>query len=220
MIVGRVVNNKRYDFSEYLGVGAIGLGVFLFCDVDDLQSANSMIVTTLPGLICLVGYLISDGYTSNWQESLIKGYSMSSMALMLMSNVYSCIFTMASLVHQDQLFESIEFMKHHKGAMSHIVLLSLTSAIGQIFIFMTIQKFGALIFSLIMTTRQVLSIILSSLIYQHSLSLQSIIGIILIFSSLFAQQCIKLKSRPPPKTSSTAPDHPSSKLAGNGKMVI
>lgn len=195
MILGSIINKKRYKFIEYLSVTVIGFGVFLFCDVDDLDSANSMIVTTLPGLICLVGYLISDSYTSNWQESLIKNHSMSSMSLMFITNLYSCIFTLTSLIHQDQLIESINFIREHDGIMEHIILLSLTSAVGSIFIFITIQKFGALIFSLIMTTRQVLSIVLSSIMYQHSLTLQSIIGIILIFLTLFIQQCIKLRSK-------------------------
>lgn len=150
-----------------------------------------MFSTSLPGLICLLGYLISDSFTSTWQDNLIRNYKMSSMALMFITNAYSCIYTLVSLVSQDELKESIDFMFTYPEFTNHIILLSLASAIGQLFIFVTIQEFGALVFSLIMTTRQVLSILLSSIVFQHSLSLQSVVGISLIFFALFLQQYLK-----------------------------
>jgi adenosine 3'-phospho 5'-phosphosulfate transporter B2 len=85
-------------------------------------------------------------------------------------------------------------MNDHTDITMHIVLLSLTSAIGQIFIFVTIQKFGALVFSLIMTTRQVLSIVLSSMVFEHSMTLQGMLGVSLIFFALFLQQYLKFES--------------------------
>ena len=111
---------------------------------------------------------------------------------MFITNVYSCLFTLVSLISQDELSQSIKFLTEYSDIGYHVFLLSLTSAIGQIFIFVTIQKFGALVFSLIMTTRQVLSIVLSSIIFSHSLSVQSIIGIGIIFFALFFQQFYKI----------------------------
>ena len=74
----------------------------------------------------------------------------------------------------------------------HIILLSVASAIGQLFIFFTIDKYGALVFSLIMTMRQVISIVLSSVLFNHSMTFRNIIGVSLIFFALFLQQFYKM----------------------------
>ena len=46
----------------------------------------------------------------------------------------------------------------------------LSSSFSQLFIFYTIQQYGALHFALIMTLRQFLSIVLSCLVFSHDLS--------------------------------------------------
>lgn len=197
MLTGKVISNKHYKLHEYICVFIIGCGIFLFSDINKtrLDETNKIIKTTFPGLVCLLGYLISDSFTSTWQDNLIKNYSMSSISLMFITNLYSCLYTFISLWSQDQLKESIKFMFQHSDITGHIVLLSIASAIGQIFIFITIQKFGALVFSLMMTTRQILSIFLSSIVFQHSMSVQSLFGISLIFFALFLQQYLKFHSK-------------------------
>jgi len=170
----------------------IALGVFLFSDLNNTKSNSEVMYTSFPGLLCLLGYLVSDSFTSTWQDNLNKTHSMSSIALMFITNVYSCLFTLVGLTSQNELHDSLKFLREHSQITHHVVLLSLTSAIGQIFIFVTIKKFGALVFSLIMTSRQVLSIVLSSIIFEHYLSVQSVFGISLIFFALFFQQFLKM----------------------------
>jgi adenosine 3'-phospho 5'-phosphosulfate transporter B2 len=193
MLTGKIVSNKNYKPYEYFCVCLIAFGIFLFSDINNKNANenNMMISTSLPGLICLLGYLITDSFTSTWQDNLIKEYSISSISLMFITNLYSCIYTFVSLLNQNEFYETIEFLNQHSDITHHVVLLSITSAIGQIFIFLTIQNFGALVFSLIMTTRQVLSILLSSIIFQHYLSYQSMFGIAIIFIALFLQQYFK-----------------------------
>ena len=192
MLTGKIISNKNYKPHEYFSVCLIALGVFLFSDVTNTTTNSEVMYTSMPGLLCLLGYLVSDSFTSTWQDNLNKKYAMSSIALMFITNVYSCLFTFIGLTSQDELEESLKFLREHSQITHHVILLSLASAIGQIFIFVTIKKFGALIFSLIMTSRQVLSIVLSSIIFEHYLSVQSVFGIALIFFALFFQQFIKM----------------------------
>jgi solute carrier family 35 (adenosine 3'-phospho 5'-phosphosulfate transporter), member B2 len=192
MLTGKVVSNKSYKAHEYFSVCLIALGVFLFSDLNNTKSNSEVMYTSFPGLLCLLGYLVSDSFTSTWQDNLNKTHSMSSIALMFITNVYSCLFTLVGLTSQNELEESLKFLREHSQITHHVALLSLTSAIGQIFIFVTIKKFGALVFSLIMTSRQVLSIVLSSIIFEHYLSVQSVFGISLIFFALFFQQFLKM----------------------------
>lgn len=173
------------------------MGIFMFSDLGEqnMSTTGQMIQTTFPGLLCLLGYLISDSFTSTWQDNLIRNYYMSSVSLMLLTNLYSSAYTFVSLVYQGELGESVQFLAEHSDVTFHVLLLSATSAIGQIFIFVTIQEFGALVFSLMMTTRQILSILLSSLVFHHSLSLLNYFGIFLIFFALFLQHYFKLEEK-------------------------
>jgi len=53
-----------------------------------------------------------------------------------------------------------------------------------LFIFYTIKKFGPVIFTIIMTTRQMLSMVLSCFLFGHSLGLLSVVGAVVVFSTL------------------------------------
>ena len=69
-----------------------------------------------------------------------------------------------------QLVPALLFVGRHPLALGYILLLSLVSTAVQLFIFYTIQQYGALHFALIMTLRQFLSIVLSCLVFNHDLS--------------------------------------------------
>jgi adenosine 3'-phospho 5'-phosphosulfate transporter B2 len=81
--------------------------------------------------------------------------------------------------------ESIAFILADSLAMYHMILLALASAIGQLFIFYTIKEFGPVIFTMMMTTRQILSLILSCLVFSHPLNMASWGAAILVFLVVF-----------------------------------
>jgi len=79
------------------------------------------------------------------------------------------------------------------------------SAIGQLFIFYTIAQFGAVTFTIIMTIRQGLAILLSCLVYHHPVSIVGVGGILLVFAAIFARIYLsQMKSKP--RTRGTAND--------------
>ena len=55
-----------------------------------------------------------------------------------------------------------------------LVLLGFTGALGQVFVFVTISKFGALNCALIGLGRKILSLLLSFILYGHSLNGNSV----------------------------------------------
>lgn len=88
-------------------------------------------------------------------------------------NLFSCFFTLWSLIQNGTLLSCFEFAGNYPAFLMHLLLLSLTSATGQIFIFKTISTYGALVFTIIMTTRQVISIGISALLFGHSFAVQA-----------------------------------------------
>lgn len=183
MLMGKLVSKKSYEYWEYLTAVLISLGVSMFL----LSSANNKhpsTVTTFSGVIILAGYIVFDSFTSNWQDNLFK-YKMSSVQMMFGVNLFSCLFTVGSLLEQGALFDSLSFMARHSEFAFHAVLLSVCSACGQLFIFYTISQFGAAVFTIIMTLRQAIAILLSCFLYGHAVTLMGGFGIFIVFLALF-----------------------------------
>ncbi|CAK9302094.1 unnamed protein product [Gordionus sp. m RMFG-2023] len=285
MIMSKLMSNqkKHYAWHEYFcaGLVSIGIGAFLISrshskknsslspDLDIwkwVSGLSDISISTLSGILLLIGYVMFDSFTSNWQaqlferynskpinqsnkkksfykevtsikddaskesfhkisydnermesledfkenskllgepeilpkrvtKSCIKGASLSSWDMMCYVNFFSTIFTGLSLVlrdlkigHGDGLMQSIFFARTHEiSFLRDLAALSLCSALGQIFIFMTISKFGAVTFITTMTIRQGFAVLLSCLIYGHRVGPLGILGIMLVFSSLFAK---------------------------------
>ncbi|CAF3358583.1 unnamed protein product [Rotaria sp. Silwood1] len=61
-------------------------------------------------------------------------------------------------------------MQRHQSFLIHAFATSICSSVGQLFIFSTIEEFGPVIFTIIMTIRQAFSILLSCLFYGHHLN--------------------------------------------------
>ena len=60
-------------------------------------------------------------------------------------------------------------------------------ASGQLFIYTTIKEFGPIVFTVIMTTRHMISICISSFIFKHQMTLKALSGAVLVFGVLFYQ---------------------------------
>jgi len=137
------------------------------------------------GLALMAGYLLSDGFTSTFQEYLFKGYQMSPYNQMLYVNLWSAIFSVLTLIASSDLIPSFEFSFTHTDFLGSSLVLSLAAAGGQLVILWTIKEFGALFFATVMTVRQVISIILSCIIYLHPLTIGQWLSSVIVFGALY-----------------------------------
>ena len=63
--------------------------------------------------------------------------------------------------------------------------LSVAGAVGQMFIFYTIKTFGPVVFTIIMTTRQMFSIVLSTFLFGHPIKPVAVLGATVVFATIF-----------------------------------
>ena len=199
MLMGKVVSNRTYSWHEYFTAFILSLGVAMFLLAADPSSKEHTTKTTFAGIIILLGYMMFDSFTSNWQSELFRSYKVSSIQMMFGTNLFSCIFTIGSLIFRGRIISSLLFLFQHMEFAYHAFLLSICSALGQLFIFHTIAAFGPLIFTLIMTTRQAISILLSCLFYSHPLSLQAMVGVVVVFIALFLRVYFRSMQKKEPK---------------------
>lgn len=184
MLMGKIISRNKYEFYEYLTAGMISMGMVLFMTGSTDESKASS-VTTLTGVFLLAMYMIFDSFTTNWQGDLFKTYGMTSIQMMCGVNLFSSFFTAASLSVQGGFLASLQFATEHPKFIIDCIVLSISSAIGQLFIFYTISVFGPVVFTIIMTVRQAIAIMLSCFIYNHSITNSGICGILVVFLAIF-----------------------------------
>lgn len=193
MLMGKIVSNRTYPWHDYVTAGMLSVGVAMFLLAADPSASqdNNGTETTIAGVIILIGYMAFDSFTSNWQSELFTSYKVTSIQMMFGVNFFSCIFTIGSLLFRGAFFSPIQFLLTHAEFCLHVCTISICSAVGQLFIFHTISAFGPIVFTLIMTTRQALSIFLSCIVYGHLLTIQAIVGLLVVFVALFLRVYIK-----------------------------
>lgn len=184
MMMGKIISRNKYEFYEYLTAIMISVGMIFFL-TGSTDESKTTAITTLTGVLLLICYMTFDSFTSNWQGELFKTYSMSSIQMMCGVNLFSTLFTAASLAMQGGFSSSLAFAAEHPKFLIDCIVLSISSAIGQLFIFYTIATFGAVVFTIIMTLRQAIAILLSCLIYKHSISFLGIVGVLIVFLAIF-----------------------------------
>nr|CAG4645502.1 EOG090X05CU [Lynceus sp. MCZ IZ 141354] len=179
MLMGRIVSQSTYKTYEYGAAILISIGMAGFLMGSSANKSDT--VTTLSGVFLLCGYLVFDSFTANWQGTLFKQYKPSSVQMMCGVNLMSVIFTSASLIQQGGFSYSLQFALKYPPFIMDCLLTAVTSATGQLFIFLTISHFGAVVFTIIMTIRQGLSILLSVVRYGHPITVMGVIGIVTVF---------------------------------------
>lgn len=184
MIMGKFMSKTKYEYYEYVTAVILSLGMLLFM-IDTGNDRSNSTVTTFAGVILLCSYILFDSFTANWQGSLFKKYEMKPIQMMCFVNFFSSIFTAVSLLQQGGFMNSLSFMIKFPSFTLDIVILSLCSTCGQLFIYNTVSTFGPLVFVIISTIRQGFSVLLSCIIYHHYVSLFGAIGLILVFLSIF-----------------------------------
>ena len=126
-------------------------------------------------------------FTSALQDELFRGRYRTENVYnqMLWVNAFSAAGACAWMTLWDaSMGAAIGFVRRHPAAFADCVALSLASTCGQLCILYTIREFGAVLFATIMTTRQVLSILLSNAIYARAMTSRRWLGAALVFASL------------------------------------
>ncbi|KAL6543847.1 UDP-galactose/UDP-glucose transporter 5B [Orobanche gracilis] len=199
MIWGTAIMQKKYIGRDYLFaiLVTVGCSVFiLFPAAGDISPYSRGRESTVWGVSLMIGYLGCDGFTSTFQDKLFKGYDMDIHNQIFYTTLCSCIISFTGLILQGNLFLAIDFVSRHNDCFIDIIILSTVATISQFFISYTIRSFGALTFATIMTTRQLVSILLSCVWFAHPLSAEQLIGAVIVFGSIYSKTYFRSKPKP------------------------
>lgn len=192
MLMGYFMHEKHYEGYEYVVASTIGFGVYIFVNssenIDFTQNVlgdPDGVTGTWCGIALLLLFLGFDSFTGQWQSRMFTiNHKMDSLQMMFITNFFSSAFSFVTLVHQGELETTMTFFYNHPTFAGHAVVFCLCSTVGQLFIYYTIQKFGAVVFSIIMAFRILLSVILSCVVYEHTINDLGYIGIMIVFAAI------------------------------------
>eukprot|EP00545_Synedropsis_sp_CCMP1620_P009481 CAMPEP_0119015986 /NCGR_PEP_ID=MMETSP1176-20130426/11755_1 /TAXON_ID=265551 /ORGANISM="Synedropsis recta cf, Strain CCMP1620" /LENGTH=391 /DNA_ID=CAMNT_0006969311 /DNA_START=124 /DNA_END=1296 /DNA_ORIENTATION=- len=214
MIMGKVLKGTKYPMSQYAEALCITAGVAIFSFASKKPKADQTDDTAMIGLIFLLLYICFDSFTSQWQARVYDKYGRDNVdpyQMMLGVNSSAIVITTAGLILTGDFPIVYEFLTANPRAFHYNVITAITSASGQLCIFYTIKEFGPIVFTIIMTTRQMFSISISAVVFGHLISKKALIGAAVVFSVLFYQIRRKYMARRMKK-------HNSSSMAENNSI--
>lgn len=184
MLMGTLMG-KRYPARKYVNVVMIVIGVAMFMgggdskhkkDSDSESSPKQMI-----GIVLLFVSLCFDGGTGAYEDKLMSVHSVQPFDLMYNIQLGKTILAGIGLLVLNQLHIFIQ-MVQEMGFL--LVALGLSGALGQVFIFVTIAKFGALTCSIIGLARKVTTLVASIYFYGHALNAVQSAGLFVSVASM------------------------------------
>jgi len=129
--MGRFLYNKEYQWHEYVAAGTIGFGMILFIksseNINFYENVFAEHRDDIQGAVCgvflLLLYLFFDSFTGQFQTRMFKiNSSMSPLQMMLIMNAFSAVFSFVTLIHQEELSVSLQFVYDHKAIIPHLLL--------------------------------------------------------------------------------------------------
>jgi solute carrier family 35 (UDP-galactose transporter), member B1 len=190
MIFGTILG-KKYPLKKFVNVIIITCGVALFMGAGTSTSKKGVeaemggggLGTALIGGLLLTFSLCFDGATGAYEDKLIAVNNVEPFDLMFNIQLGKSFLAFIALIITNNIGSFVTTLSD--GGMM-LVVLGLTGALGQVFVFVTISKFGALNSALIGLIRKILSLVLSFILYGHTMNAMQTIGLALSITSMIA----------------------------------
>ncbi|KAI7859986.1 UAA transporter [Circinella umbellata] len=198
MLMNLVVYRRKFPLYKYVCVMLITAGVSMFMLYHTVEGSNKKGAATnsLWGLFLLGTNLVIDGLTNATQDQIFHdfGQFVSGQHMMFFMNAIGSIYMTIFLVfnpYNDELGQAIRFCQTHPSVIGDVFLFGLCGAVGQCFIFYTLQQYGSLRLVTVTVTRKLFTMLLSVFWFNHKLSMGQWGGVALVFTAIGIEAYIK-----------------------------
>lgn len=198
MLMNWIVYRKRFDAHKYVTVALITAGVsgFMLFEHSPSSAAKSS-SNSLYGLALLLLNLLIDGATNSWQDQLFILHRIKSLQMMFFMSLFSSAIMLSYLSLSPwthELSQAATFISQYPSVLPDIGLFCLCGALGQVFIFLTIESFGSLSLVTVTVTRKLFTILLSLFWFNHQLRPMQWVCVGFVFSALAIESYAKRRS--------------------------
>lgn len=197
MFVHFFLFGTRYPLQKYIVAIIITFGVGIFT-IDGMKSGiktpgeDGNIIL---GISMLCGSLLLDGFMNSAQDVLFKSMkSLTGAHLMVLLNLFTMInLIIYTKIFTNQINDVFKFVViNGPECLYDLFKFSLCGALGQIFIFYTLEIFSSVVLVTVTVTRKMLSMAVSVILFGHVLTLKQWFGLILVFVGVIMESVIKI----------------------------
>ncbi|KAK6534190.1 UDP-galactose transporter [Arthrobotrys megalospora] len=204
MFLHLTLYQRRYPLYKYIVVLLVTSGVAVFTLYNNPAGAakkhKGSDTSSLYGLLLLSINLLLDGVTNSTQDHMFatSGGLVTGPQMQCGLNLVSSLLTAGWLVvnpWSSELTDAIGFMRENPNVVGDVMGFALCGAVGQVFIFYTLSRFGSLTLVTVTVTRKMFSMILSVFAFGHTLSLMQWLGVGLVFGGIGGEAEMKRREK-------------------------
>lgn len=204
LIMNILLYRRRFAPHKYIVVAMVtaGISIFMLANPNLKSKASKGAASnSLTGLGLLLVSLTIDGATNSTQDEIFVRFRSTGVQMMFWMNAFATLLTATACIlpipslpalgysnpsgsATTELSTALEFISSHPAVLRDIVAFSLAGALGQLFIFDTLQHFGSLTLVTITVTRKLFTMLLSVFIYKHDLAAAQWIGVGVVFAAI------------------------------------
>lgn len=166
MLMNVLLYRRKFAPHKYLVVFMVTVGITLFMGFGNEKpkmgsrntTDNATPYASLIGVVYLLINLILDGATNSTQDEIFSRYKVTGQQMMFWINLFCTIITVAlsvlplpyiPVIHptsggHSEFADALAFIRSHPSVVMPLTQFALTGALGQLFIFETLQHFGSL----------------------------------------------------------------------------
>ncbi|KAI9471994.1 MAG: UAA transporter [Benjaminiella poitrasii] len=188
LIMNVLVYRRKFPIHKYFCVILVTTGVSLFMLYQPAKS-SAVAANSAWGLFLLFMNLCIDGLTNATQDQIFAqfGQFVSGQHMMFYMNAFGSLLSASYLLlhpYNDELQQAIAFCQLHPAVIRDVLLFGFCGAVGQCFIFYTLQHYGSLRLVTVTVTRKLFTMLLSVFWFQHALKLGQWAGVALVFIAI------------------------------------
>lgn len=192
MLCGRLLKNRRYSLIDYAEAGVITVLVCAFTWSFDTGNyaglgvgAESQHSSVVHGLCLMLCYVFADAFTSNIEDSIFQHERLDPAQMLLGMQAISGAIAFTTLVANGDLVSAVSFMARHPAALLHVVVLMLGEACGGYACMVSVKLFGPAVFTLLLMTHQILSLLVSVFLFNHNINRLTLLSMIMLTFVVF-----------------------------------
>jgi len=170
MIMNRVLNGQTFKWQEYVIALVVTACIIGFSISAGGDSMGDLPGNTTIGVTLMLTFILCDALTSTGEKRIYSSYpNFSNMQMMLAVAFFSLLYS-SLIVHFTIGFSTmIHFLMENPEALLDVIFLAVCSTIGQYLTYHVIRRFGPVTLSVMMTIRQVSSIYISAILFEHAM---------------------------------------------------
>jgi len=193
MAMGTIINGQSFVWKDY--VMALLITIFVAGFSIMMEAGDDARTTAVYGVILMLIFLVADALTSNGEKRVFNTYpGFSNTQMVWMMAIFSVLYSVVAIQFEHGYQQMYVFLMANPRIWFHITVLSICSTAGQFMIFYIIKKHGPVLFAIMMTVRQIFSIMFSAILFGHELPWLAVACAVGVFAVLFTQSAMKLLS--------------------------